>query len=124
MTKQVLESNLTKVAGVAIEITFARTNLVTLFWEGKNESAFDKLQRYFKGILFDYEYDEECDASVCCLSLDKPKRHPVIRTKMDFAYEHCFTCKECRYDLGKRTHYCPNGIIKNPHTMVCDNWKK
>ena len=69
MTKQVLESTLTKVAGVAIEITFARTNLVTLFWEGKDESAFEKLQKYFKGILFDYEYDEECDASVCCLSL-------------------------------------------------------
>ena len=69
MTKQVLESTLTKVAGVAIEITFARTNLVTLFWEGKDESAFEKLQKYFNGILFDYEYDEEYDASVCCLSL-------------------------------------------------------
>lgn len=69
MTKQVLENSLSKVAGLAIEITFAKTNLVTLFWEGKNESAFGRLQKYFKGVLFDYEYDEECDASVCCLSL-------------------------------------------------------
>ena len=64
MTKQVLENTLTKVAGVAIEITFARTNLVTLFWEGKNDSAFDKLQKYFKGILFDYEYDEELEFAI------------------------------------------------------------
>ena len=68
-TKKVLEDNLTKVAGVSVEITFARTNMVTIAWDGKNDSAFKKLQYYFKGILFDYEYDEECDMSVCCLNI-------------------------------------------------------
>lgn len=69
MKKQILEKNLSMVAGVSVEITFARTNLVTFSWEGKHQSAFDKLQAYFKGILFDYEYDEECDFSVCCMSI-------------------------------------------------------
>lgn len=68
-TKKVLEDNLTKVAGVSVEITFARTNMVTIAWDGKNDSAFKKLQSYFKGILLDYEYDEECDMSVCCLNI-------------------------------------------------------
>ena len=68
-TKKVLEDNLTKVAGVSVEITFARTNMVTIAWDGKKDSAFKKLQYYFKGILFDYEYDEECDMSVCCLNI-------------------------------------------------------
>jgi len=69
MKKQILEKNLSMVAGVSVEITFARTNLVTFAWEGNHQSAFDKLQAYFKGILFDYEYDEECDYSVCCMSI-------------------------------------------------------
>ena len=69
MTKQVLEINLSKVAGLAVEITFARKNMVTFSWEGNHKSAFDKLQSYFKGILFDYEYDEECDFSVCCMNI-------------------------------------------------------
>lgn len=69
MTKKALEENLSKVAGVAVEITFARTNLVTLSWDGNHESAFDKLQKYFKGILYEYEYDEECDLSVCCMNI-------------------------------------------------------
>lgn len=68
-TKKVLEDNLKKVAGVSVEITFARTNMVTIAWDGKNDSAFEKLQSYFKGILFEYEYDEECDMSVCCLNI-------------------------------------------------------
>ena len=55
-TKKVLEDNLTKVAGVSVEITFARTNMVTIAWDGKNDSAFKKLQSYFKGILFEYEF--------------------------------------------------------------------
>ncbi len=69
MKKQILEKNLSIVAGVSVEITFARTNLVTFAWEGNHLSAFDNLQAYFKGILFDYEYDEECDYSVCCMSI-------------------------------------------------------
>ena len=68
-TKKVLEDNLKKVAGVSVEITFARTNMVTIAWDGKNDSAFEKLQSYFNGILFEYEYDEECDMSVCCLNI-------------------------------------------------------
>lgn len=67
--KKALEKNLSKVAGVNIEITFARTNMVTLAWDGEDIEVFNRLQEYFKGVLFDYEYDEECDMSVCCLSI-------------------------------------------------------
>lgn len=64
-----LEKALEKVAGVNIEITFARTNLVTLAWDGEDIEVFNRLQEYFKGVLFDYEYDEECEMSVCCLNI-------------------------------------------------------
>lgn len=67
--KKALEKNLSKAAGVNIEITFARTNLVTLVWDGEDIRVFNRLQEYFKGVLFDYEYDEECEMSVCCLSI-------------------------------------------------------
>lgn len=69
--KKALEIALSKVAGVNIEITFARTNLVTLAWDGEDIDieVFNRLQEYFKGVLFDYEYDEECKMSVCCLSI-------------------------------------------------------
>jgi hypothetical protein len=66
--KQSLELTLSKVAEVNVEITFARTNMITVAWDGENKSVFDKLQNYFKGKLFDYEYDEECNMSVCCLA--------------------------------------------------------
>lgn len=66
---EALEKNLSKVAGVNIEITFARTNMVTLAWDGEDIEVFNRLQKYFKGVLFGYEYDEECDMSVCCLSI-------------------------------------------------------
>lgn len=65
--KQALESTLSTMCGVTLEITFARDNEITLSWEGKNEKAFNKLQRFFNGKLFDYEFDEEIDFSVCCL---------------------------------------------------------
>ena len=52
-----------------IEITFARTNMVTLAWDGEDIEVFNRLQGYFKGVLFGYEYDEECEMSVCCLSI-------------------------------------------------------
>lgn len=65
--KQSLELTLSKVAGVSVEITFVRTNLITIIWDGENKSAFENLQNYFNGKLFDYEYDEECDMSICCL---------------------------------------------------------
>lgn len=69
MKKEMLENMLSEVAGVKIEITFARKNMVTLCWDGELKSAFDKLQKYFCGKLYDYEFDEECDLSVCSLDL-------------------------------------------------------
>ena len=66
---EALEKNLSKVAGVEIDLTFARTNMVTLAWDGEDIEVFNRLQKYFKGVLFGYEYDEECDMSVCCLSI-------------------------------------------------------
>ena len=68
-TKKVLEDNLTKVSGVSIWISFARTNMVAIAWYSKNDSAFEKLQSYFNGILFDYDYNEDCDTSVCYLNI-------------------------------------------------------
>lgn len=67
--KKALETALAKVAGVNIEITFARTNLVTLAWDGEDIEVFNRLQKFFDGKLFDYEYDEECEMSVCCLNI-------------------------------------------------------
>lgn len=66
--KQMLENTLSKVAKVSVEITFARANMITISWDEENKSAFERLQKYFKGKLFGYEYDEECDMSVCCLN--------------------------------------------------------
>lgn len=66
---EALEKNLSKVAGVEIDLTFARTNMVTLAWDGEDIEVFNRLQKYFKGVLFGYEYDEECEMSVCCLSI-------------------------------------------------------
>lgn len=67
--KQMLENTLSKVAKINVEITFARVNMITIAWDEENKSAFERLQNYFKGKLFGYEYDEECDMSVCCLNL-------------------------------------------------------
>ena len=66
---EALEKNLSKVAGVEIDLTFARTNMVTLAWDGDDKEVFNRLQKYFEGKLFGYEYDEECEMSVCCLSI-------------------------------------------------------
>ena len=66
---EALEKNLSKIAGVEIDLTFARTNMVTLAWDGEDIIVFNRLQVYFKGVLFGYEYDEECEMSVCCLSI-------------------------------------------------------
>jgi hypothetical protein len=67
--KKALEISLSKVAGVNIEITFARTDLVTLVWDGEDIEVFNRLQKFFDGKLFDYEYDEECEMSICCLCI-------------------------------------------------------
>lgn len=71
VTKKInqLEKTISKVARTQIDLTYARTNMVTLAWDGEDIRVFNRLQEYFKGILFDYEYDEECEMSVCCLSI-------------------------------------------------------
>ena len=66
--KQILENTLSKVASVNAEITFARTGMTAIARDKENESAFGRLQNYFKGKLPDYEYGEECDMPVCCLN--------------------------------------------------------
>jgi hypothetical protein len=66
---EALEKNLSKIAGVEIDLTFARTNMVTLAWDGEDKEVFNRLQKYFEGKLFGYEYDAECDMSVCCLNI-------------------------------------------------------
>lgn len=66
---EALEKTLSKVAGIEIDLTFARTNMVTLAWDGEDKEAFNRLQKYFEGKLFGYEYDAECDMSVCCLNI-------------------------------------------------------
>ena len=66
---EALEKTLSKVAGIEIDLTFARTNMVTLAWDGEDKDVFNRLQKYFEGKLFGYEYDAECDMSVCCLSI-------------------------------------------------------
>lgn len=66
---EALEKTLSKVAGVEIDLTFARTNPVTLARDGEDVEAFNRLQEYFKEVLFDYGYDEEREMSVCCLGI-------------------------------------------------------
>lgn len=63
-----LENVLSKVAGTEIDLAYARANMVTLAWEGENVEVFNRLQKYFEGKLFDYEYVAECEMSVCCLN--------------------------------------------------------
>ena len=63
------ENVLSKVSGTEIDLTFARTNMVTLAWDGDDKEVFNRLQKYFEGKLFGYEYDAECDMSVCCLNI-------------------------------------------------------
>lgn len=64
-----LENVLSKISGTEIDLTFARTNMVTLAWNCEDIEVFNRLQKYFEGKLFDYEYDAECDMSVCCLNI-------------------------------------------------------
>lgn len=64
-----LEKTISKVAGTQIDLTYARTNMVTLAWDGEDIEVFNRLQKFLDGKLFGYEYDEECEMSVCCLSI-------------------------------------------------------
>ena len=70
VTKRIktLEKTLSKVAGTEIDLTYARTNMVTLAWDGEDIEVFNRLQKFFEGKLFGYEYDAECEMSVCCLN--------------------------------------------------------
>lgn len=71
ITKRIkqLEKTISKVAGTDIDLTYARVNMVTIAWDGEDIEVFNRLQKFFEGKLFDYEYDEECEMSVCCLSV-------------------------------------------------------
>lgn len=61
MTKQELEANMTKVAGVPVEITIWGERSFTFSFEGKNETAARRIQKYFATVSLEYDYDEECD---------------------------------------------------------------
>lgn len=60
---------ISKQVGATVGCTHACTNLVTIWWDGENKALFEKLQVLFKGVLFGYEYDAECDMSVCCWNI-------------------------------------------------------
>lgn len=69
MTKQELEYNMTKVAGVPVEITIRGEKSFTFSFEGKNEVAAKKIQEYFNPVAsLDYDYDAECDLT--CLYMN------------------------------------------------------
>lgn len=64
-----LEKTISKVVGTKIELTYACTNMITLAWDGEDIEVFNRLQKLLDGKLFGYEYDEECEMSVCCLNI-------------------------------------------------------
>ena len=51
ITKRIkmLEKTLSKVAGTEIDLTYARTHMVTLAWDGENVEVFNRLQKFFEG---------------------------------------------------------------------------
>ena len=69
MPKQELESNMTKVAGVLVEITIRGKKSFTCSFEGKNEVAAKKIQKYFAPVTLEYDYDEECDLTCLYMNL-------------------------------------------------------
>ena len=69
MPKQELESNMTKVAGVLVEITIRGKKSSTFSFEGKNEVAAKKIQKYFAPVTLEYDYDEECDLTCLYMNL-------------------------------------------------------
>ena len=40
---EALEKTLSKVAGIEIDLTFARTYMVTLAWDGEDKEVFNRL---------------------------------------------------------------------------------
>lgn len=69
MTKQELENNMAKVAGVPVEITIRGKKTFTFSFEGKNETAAKKIQEYFAPVTSEYNYDEECDLTCLYMNL-------------------------------------------------------
>ena len=55
MTKQELENNMTKVAGIPVEITVRGKRSFTFSFEGKNETAAKKIQQYFAPVSLEYD---------------------------------------------------------------------
>lgn len=68
MTINDLEKTISEVAGVAVEIIIRGERAFTYFFEGKSESAEQRIKSYFSGNgRFDDEgagYDEETDCTV------------------------------------------------------------
>ena len=48
-----------------------------------------------------------------------------MREQLDFAFEKCWTCLHCIFDMRTK-HMCrkTGQAIRNPHTMTCDGWEK
>ena len=69
MTKQELENNMTKVAGIPVEITVRGKHSFTFSFEGKNETAAKKIQQYFAPVSLEYDYVEECDLTCLYMNL-------------------------------------------------------
>ena len=69
MTKQELENNMSKVAGLAVEVTIRDKKSFTFSFEGKNEVAAKKIQDYFAPVTLEYDYDEECDFTCLYMNL-------------------------------------------------------
>ena len=64
-----LGKTISNVAGTQIDITYARTSMVILSWNGEDIEVFNRLQNFFEGKLFWYEYNEKYKRSVCCLGI-------------------------------------------------------
>ena len=69
MTKQELENNMTKVVGVPVEITIRDKKSFTFSFEGEDEVAAQKIQKYFAPVTLEYDYDEECDLTCLYMNL-------------------------------------------------------
>lgn len=69
MSKQELESNMTKVAGIPVEVTVRDKRSFTFSFEGKNEAAAKKIQQFFACVSLEYDYDEECGLTCLYMNL-------------------------------------------------------
>ncbi|AIW01654.1 hypothetical protein vB_Pae_PS9N_00003 [Pseudomonas phage vB_Pae_PS9N] len=61
-----METKMSKVAGVAVELTIRAERAFTFSFEEVNEAAADKLAKFFKegGAKVEVEHDEECGSFV------------------------------------------------------------